>query len=112
VLHGYVSHADVARELGRSRVLVLLSRSEAMARIGLEAMAQGTPIVVSAQTSLDVWLSDGGGAVVRDPTDADEVGETVGEVLRDWDAHSRRALEVARSWTWRNHAELLLHALA
>ena len=74
-----------------------------MARVGLEALSCGTPIIVSAETGLGAWLSDGGGAVV-DPKDSEAVSRSVNEVLHNWKDHSARALEVSQSWSWADHA--------
>jgi glycosyltransferase involved in cell wall biosynthesis len=110
--HGQVRHAEVMVAVAEASALVLLSRQEGMARVGQEAMAVGTPIVVSPATGLGAWLTDGGGIVVEDPDDPDAVRAAIGEVMRDWQHHADRAREVARSWTWRDHAQGLLTCLS
>lgn len=109
-LWGQVAGQTARRVIGAASILILLSREEGMARVGMEAMAEGTPIVASPATGLGSWLGDGGGMIV-DPDDPHSVNEAIESVLRQWDAHSLRAREVAASWTWKQHAEEMARCL-
>lgn len=109
-LRGQVSGRTARHLIGASSILILLSRQEGMARVGMEAMAEGTPIVVSPASGLSSWLGDGGGMVV-DPDDPDSIRGAIESVLRRWDSHSLRAREVAASWTWEQHAEEMARCL-
>ena len=106
-LHGWVPPEVVGDAMRRAGVLILLSRSEAMARSGMEAMASGTPIVVTPETGLDVWVRDGGGAVVNGDDPA-SVRQGIASVVDRWADHSARALEIARSWSWADHARAVI----
>ena len=109
-LPGYVGSTQMREELARASVLVLLSREEGMARVGQEALACGTPIVVSPESGLASWLADGGGFSV-DPTDPQAVRDAFERLDDDWEHHSRVALQTARSWSWQDHASTVLEGL-
>jgi len=108
---GYVSSEKLHEELGSASALVLLSREEGMARVGQEALACGTPIVVSPQSGLGCWLKDGGGFVV-DPHDPEAVRHALARIDADWEHHSEVALRTARSWSWEDHSRAVVEGLA
>lgn len=106
---GLLSHREWHRMLGASGVFVLLSREEGMARVGLEAMLEGTPIVVTKETGLGEWADAGAGVVVSgNPVD---VCRAISTVQQDWASFHRAAKEISRSWTWRDHAQILLNRM-
>lgn len=107
-VRGWIPTDEVRAEMRLASALVLLSREEGMARVGLEAMAAGLPLVVTRATGLDVWVEDGGGVILEDPDSSDELRHALEMLMRDWDAHSRRARRVATCWSWTDHARSLL----
>jgi glycosyltransferase involved in cell wall biosynthesis len=110
VTAGSVSQARLRAELSKASALVLLSREEGMARVGQEALACGTPIVVSPQSGLGTWLSRGGGFVV-DPADGDAVRAALARIEDEWEYHSATAAETAQSWSWEDHARAVIAGL-
>ncbi len=59
VFHGRVSHEKLVELYAQSDVYVLPSLLEGMARSGLEAMAAGLPVLVTKETGLGDFVSDG-----------------------------------------------------
>lgn len=102
---GRGSHRAWHRLLSRSGVLLLLSHEEGMARVGLEAAAEGVPIVVTPQTGLGSIVRSGGG-LLTDGSAADVV-RALQQVRQEWGQFHGRASNAA-NWTWRDHANRLL----
>ncbi|WP_432524255.1 glycosyltransferase family 4 protein [Kineococcus sp. SYSU DK006] len=104
-LAGYTDR--LGEEIASASALVLLSREEGMARVGQEALAAGTPLVVSPESGLGGWLRDGGGFVV-DPDDPGAVEDALRRIAADPAHHSAAARRTAASWTWTDHARAVL----
>jgi glycosyltransferase involved in cell wall biosynthesis len=92
-----------------ARVLVLPSHYEGFGLTPLEAMACGTPTVVSDRGSLPEVVGDTG--LLVDPDDPDAIADALRRMLTDSGLHARsRAAGLARaaSFTWRKTAESVL----
>jgi alpha-1,3-rhamnosyl/mannosyltransferase len=76
----------------------------------IEAMACGTPCVVSSHPSLDEAC--GNAAVRADPEDAEAIARAIERALRERDELVRRGLEHVRRFTWRANGEVLLAGYA
>jgi glycosyltransferase involved in cell wall biosynthesis len=81
-----------------------------MARIGLESLALGTPVIATAESGLSGWLSRGCGLTIAHPESALEMGHAMEQVSAHWKDLNEAAIAVARSWTWRDHAHALVGA--
>lgn len=108
---GQVSKRQVQRYLDESEVLILLSREEGMARVGLEAISRGVPIIVSRETGLGFWTEKGCGVLISDPNSASEFFRAVDEIKQNQHSYALRCLEMSSTWTWENHAEEVLKNL-
>jgi glycosyltransferase involved in cell wall biosynthesis len=107
-VHAAVSHRTWIHALRNADVLVLPSREEGMARVGQEAMACGVPVVATPESGLGQWLAQGAGLELP-ASDWNAGFAGILETIRnEWRDYSQRATEVAGSWTWRDHASLLL----
>lgn len=67
---GHLPPADLARLMDRARVLVLPSRSEGLARVLLEAMLRGTPVVGSRAGGTPELVREGETGYLVPPGDA------------------------------------------
>ncbi len=90
-------------------VLVLPSFYEGFGLTALEAMACGTPTIVSNRSSLPEVVGDAGQLV--NPDDPDDIAHTIRRVLLDSDLHrGMRSAGLARAatFTWQRTAETAL----
>ena len=103
VFTGMVVGDDKWRLLRAADVFVLSSRNEACPVAVMEAMASGTPVVVSDQVGIHREISQAGAGLVT-TLDPAEVAGAIGHLLDDPDAAVRmgRAGEAlaARSYSW------------
>lgn len=78
---GYVSDAELPDVYRAADCFVLSSRYEPFGMTAVEAMACGTPVVVTLHGGLHRALAVGSDALVADPLDAAALGDAVGQVL-------------------------------
>ncbi|MDZ4389009.1 MAG: glycosyltransferase [Gemmatimonadales bacterium] len=82
---------DEAHEiLSRCRVYVLASRTEAMGRVLLEAMAAGRPIIASRVDGVPHYIQDGVNGLLFESENVAELAEKLDRLLSD--AELRRTL--------------------
>lgn len=101
--------ADLPALYGGARLLCLPSFYEGFGLPALEAMACGTPVVVSDRGSLPEVVGDAGSLV--NPDDPASIAAGLHRILTDadWSAQlSRRGLERARLFTWQETARQTL----
>ena len=91
-VRGFVDRDELARLYRRAAALLLPSRYEGFGIPVLEAMASGTPVVLSDDPALREVAGDAG------------VYGTVEDALRDRDRYRAAGLERARQFTWREAA--------
>ncbi|MFM8389524.1 MAG: glycosyltransferase, partial [Actinomycetota bacterium] len=70
----------------------------------LEAMAQGTPVVTSANGATEEVA--GGAAVLVDPLDTASIADGILRVIEQRDALSARARDRAQQLSWKRTAQL------
>jgi glycosyltransferase involved in cell wall biosynthesis len=106
-------HSTLGRDawfaaLDQADLLVLPSREEGMARVGQDAMACGVPVLATPEAGLGLWLERGAGIELPYERWLTEFWSTLDRIQAEWPTLSKSAKAVAGSWTWRDHAELLL----
>jgi len=99
---------EVLDFMAQYHCLILPSREEGMARVGLEAMAMGLPIVVSPAAGLSEWCAGGGGVVVEDPENLPMWFAALEEVHDNFAVMEQSARRTAQSWTWLDYARRLI----
>jgi alpha-1,3-rhamnosyl/mannosyltransferase len=92
-VRGWVEKDELAQLYRRAAAVILPSRYEGFGLPALEAMASGTPVVLSDDAAL---------REVAGPAAADSVGEALG----DREAFVEAGLERATQFSWRRTAEL------
>ncbi|NRG42697.1 glycosyltransferase family 4 protein [Rathayibacter sp. VKM Ac-2835] len=111
VFHQGADDASYREALARATALVTASRDEGFGIPLVEAMALGTPVVVS---DIPIFREIGGDAAVYvDPSSAKGIAEGV-RSLEDperWRALSAKARERAAAYSWRDSARVLLELL-
>ena len=110
-IHGLVTRSAWLEALTSAGILLLPSREEGMARVGQEALAHGVPVIATPEAGLTQWLQQGAGVELRAADWEDGLSHALAVVNDQWTSFSSAALAVARSWTWRHHAELLLNQI-
>jgi glycosyltransferase involved in cell wall biosynthesis len=103
---GYVSDEELPRLYRGADVFVYPSLYEGFGIPVVEAMACGTPCVVSSHPSLDEAAGDV--AVRVDPRDPAAVAAGIEQALAERDDLVRRGLEHARRFTWEATGRALL----
>ena len=91
-------HEDLAALYRGAAAFVYPSRFEGFGMPVIEAMACGTPCVVSSHPSLDE--ASGDAAVRVDPDDVEAISAGVERAMSERSELVRRGLEHARSFTW------------
>jgi glycosyltransferase involved in cell wall biosynthesis len=103
---GYVSEDELARLYRGAEAFVYPSRFEGFGIPILEAMASGTPCVVSSHPSLDEACGDA--ALRADPDSAEALAQGVRDALAQRDALRARGLAHAAQFTWRGAGAAIL----
>ncbi len=112
VLLGRVPDQDLPGLMRRSLCLLFLSLYEGFGIPPLEAMAAGTPAVVSDRASLPEIVGDAG--VVVDPANTREIVEILMNFQRDRilrDDYIQRGYQHAKQYTWEHCTDRLVYAL-
>lgn len=111
VFHDGASDETYREVLRGATALVSASRDEGFGIPLVEAMAVGTPLVVSDIPVFREVGGDTGAAAYVSPDDAAGFAAAVGALADRWDAASTAAYERATHYTWERSAEALLELL-
>ena len=85
VVHPPVGHREVAKHMGRCGIFVLPSRSEAMGRVLVEAMASGKPRIGAAVGGIPTVISDGEDGLLFRGGDSKHLAERLALLMSDSD---------------------------
>lgn len=83
--HGYVDQSVLQKYLADARAFVHPSRSESFSLVRLEAMATGTPMVVSNTAGATEMVRDGTEGYVVPIEDSDALADAISRVLGDFE---------------------------
>lgn len=104
---GFVSDSDLVDAIKSSDVVAVPSRFEPFGIIALEAMAGGSPVVVSRVGGLAEIVEDGVDGLEVNPNDPPSLAKAAVKVLSDQELASRlaaRAKEKVKAFNWENSA--------
>ncbi len=105
----FVPDDDVPHLLAGARVFVLPSFWEGFGIPVVEAMAVGTPVVVSTVGSLPEVVGDTG--ILVNPDDPRDIARGIKEALKNHDALSKKGLERTKLFDWQKTAKQTLEVL-
>lgn len=111
-LLGYVEDDALPALMRRASALLFLSQYEGFGMPALEAMAAGTPVIVSHHAALPEIVGNAG--IIVDPDKINDVADVTNNVLNhdgDRQAHIARGLARAAEFTWGNCVDRLVGAL-
>ncbi len=103
---GHVSPEDLLGLYNAAQVLVHPAFYEGFGLTPLEAMACGTPVIVSNSSSLPEVVGDA--ALLVEPTDVDGLAVAIWRVLSDTALREqmvKKGLQRARSFSWQKTAQ-------
>ena len=109
---GYVDFEDMPHLIGAATALVLVSFYEGFGLPALEAMACGTPVIVSNTSSLPEVVGDAG--LLVDPHNEREIADALVSVAEDSGLREKlreRGLARAREFSWEKAARQVLRIL-
>jgi glycosyltransferase involved in cell wall biosynthesis len=104
-LLGLLSQTEIVRHLNESKLFVMSSLAEGFPKVLLEALACGTPAVVTKACNAEGIIDRVGVAV--EPGDGWALARAIEEVLADerrWQKLSANCLDVVREYGWTNVA--------
>jgi glycosyltransferase involved in cell wall biosynthesis len=107
---GYTPHEELPRLYRGAQIFVYPSRFEGFGMPVVEAMACGTPCVVSAHPSLDEACGDA--AIRVDPDNAEAIAEGIERALAQRKELVTRGLAHAARFTWLENGRVHLDAFA
>lgn len=109
-LPGFIADEDLSAVYTGASAFVYLSRYEGFGLPPLEAMACGTPVVVSDNSSLPEVVGDAGRLVPAD--DLSQIVDAIRSIFDDdrfAEELSRRGRERAADYTWERHVDGLIN---
>ena len=109
IFTGYVDESDAAPLLCGARMFVFPSLYEGFGIPPLEAMACGTPVIVSDCASLPEVVGDAG--LLVPPTDIEKLAENMNRLLKDDHLHTalrEAGLKRVGQFTWKASAKKLV----
>lgn len=80
---GAVAQAELAAYMGRARTLVLVSQSEGLPRVVIEAMMTGLIVIASRVSGNPEVIEDGSTGYLVPPDDVEALAAVLRQVLRD-----------------------------
>jgi glycosyltransferase involved in cell wall biosynthesis len=94
-----LTRADTLELISKSRIYVLPSEQEPFPITVLEAIALGTPVLVTKQCGLAEAIELSGAGVTVDVGDIESMAKGVAEILQNWDSYNSRALALAQDFS-------------
>ncbi len=109
ILSGYVPDEMMAPYYRNAKVFVLSSRFEPFGMTVIEAMACGTPVVVTSLGGIRHFLIDGYDALMANPKNREELAQAIDRILEDEETRKnliKNGLEtVYAKFTWDSIAQ-------
>lgn len=114
-IHGRMSPDTVRAAMRGASVLVLPSICDGFGMVVTEAMAQGLPVICSANAGASQLVVEGANGFVVPPADPERLATALAWCLENPDrlhGMRRNALDTARHWTWADFRSRLARDLS
>ncbi len=101
MLMGIVPSQHVAKILNESKVFVMSSLREGLPRVLIEALACGTPAVITTECNADNLIESRG--LLVEAGDSDAIAEAILKLIEDkllWREYSSNAKTISQTHTW------------
>lgn len=112
ILTGYMHEDKLVEMYNRAKVFVFVSLYEGFGLPPLEAMACGTPVILSNRASLSEVGGDA--ALYVEPMSIEDIAEKIALLINDrglWEELRRKGLERARKFRWEDSAKKIMETL-
>lgn len=109
-----VEHSQIRHYFQEASVFVLPTLDEGMAYVIMEALASGTPVITTHNSGAVGKVLDGINGWVVPIRDVTAIANSLMRVMdqsTDYTSFSVNALEVCKSWTWDDYAQVLCNEL-
>jgi glycosyltransferase involved in cell wall biosynthesis len=109
---GPLSQENFKTQLQKAKMLIIPSRYDAFSINGLEAMACGTPIIITKNCGLAQHLTDGRGCFIIEYGNIEQLSSRISQLLSDESLHKKmcfQAREVAEKFDWEKIIDEYIH---
>jgi len=109
-LKGVVSRQDVMKLLNESRLFVMSSLHEGLPKVLLEALACGTPAVITTGCYADKLIQ--GRGLLVETRNSQALAEAIIKLIDDeelWQKCSTKASDISKEYNWENIAQQIYH---
>ena len=103
---GLVPHSEIDNIYSNSDVFILPSLSEGMARVGIEALGCGLPVICTENTGVNDIIENGKNGFVIPACDTEAIVQKIRWFIENKDQienMSANAFETGRKYTWENY---------
>ncbi|MGY8655566.1 MAG: glycosyltransferase family 4 protein [Verrucomicrobiia bacterium] len=110
--HRFLAHGDLAKLLNECTAFVLPSLEEGFARVIIEAMAAGLPIIATHESGATTLVQDGAEGIIVPSRNAEQLSASMLKIAEDTDLNRSMGLAaLARGGernTWQDYGDRLL----
>lgn len=100
---GVLAEVDLIKQYRKSWIVVIPSSYDSFSMIGIEALACGTPIIITRSCGLSRYLSDGEGCYIIDYNDENALSEKISTILENDQLRNQLSIQassVAGKFKW------------
>jgi len=109
IFTGFIEEKEVPALMAGAKVFVMPSFWEGFGIPVVEAMACGTPVVVSKTGSLPEVIGEGG--IVVNPYKPESIADGIKKAIKDGEKFSEQGLKQVQQFNWLNCAEKVIEVL-
>jgi glycosyltransferase involved in cell wall biosynthesis len=110
--HRFLAHGDLAKLLNECTAFVLPSLEEGFARVIIEAMAAGLPVIATHESGATTLVQDGAEGIIVPSRNAEQLSASMLKIAEDTDLNRSMGLAaLARGGernTWQDYGDRLL----